>query len=210
MADTEAMASSDRQGRLSFRAVTCINVDEYAGLSPDHSQSYAYYMHEHLFRHVDVDPSRTNIPDGTAINLAQEAQRYDGVIEALGRIDLILLGLGANGHIAFNEPGSPPDSRTRVVDLAPATLEANSRFFAGSQDQPAAALIIGIATIRHARRILVTATSREKSGAVKGMLFGQSSSACPAATLAFHADLALLFDRGAASAVGDTVCLASV
>ena len=167
--------------------------------------AWYYYMHERLFRHVDVDPSRTNIPDGTAIDLAQEAQRYDGVIEALGRIDLILLGLGANGHIAFNEPGSPPDSRTRVVDLAPATLEANSRFFAGSQDQPAAALTIGIATIRHARRILVTATSREKSGAVKGMLFGQSSSACPAATLAFHADLVLLFDRGAASAVGDTV-----
>jgi len=187
-----------RGGRVSFRQVTCVNVDEYVGLGPDHPQSYATYMRETLFRHVDAGPDRVHGPHGAAPDPVQEAARYERLIESLGGFDLLLLGLGVNGHIAFNEPGSSPDSSTRVVELAPATLRANSRFFAGSSGQPTKAITIGIATILRARRIVVLATGVTKAKAVQAMLSGGPMSVWPAAALADHPDVRLLLDRAAA------------
>lgn len=187
-----------RRGEVSFRRATSVNVDEYVGLSPDHPRSYASYMREHLFRSVDFDPQRTHIPDGSAADPEREARRYEGLIETLGGLDLLLLGLGGNGHIAFNEPGSSAASRTRVVRLTPATLRANRRYFAADHEQPGSAITIGLATILQARRIVVIATGAAKSAAVDAMLTGAPVADCPAAVLASHSRVQLLLDDAAA------------
>lgn len=187
-----------RRGEVSFRRATSLNVDEYVGLAPDHPRSFAHFMHEHFYRHVDVDPRRRHIPDGCASDLRREARRYEDLIGTLGGFDLLLLGLGGNGHIAFNEPGSSAQSRTRVVRLTPATLAANRRFFACPEEQPGSALTIGIATILAASRIVVVATGAEKSAAVEAMLARAPIEQCPAAALADHGDVRLLLDHAAA------------
>ena len=183
--------------KVSFRRVTSVNVDEYVGLPPDHPQSYATYMQVHLFRHVDIDPRRTHIPDGAASEPEREAKRFEALIEALGGFDLLLLGLGRNGHIAFNEPGTSPRSETRVVRLASATLQANRRFFAPGEPQPGTAITIGLATIVKAREIMVLATGASKAAAVEAMLTGVPVVDCPAAVLADHANVQLLLDEAA-------------
>ena len=183
-----------RQGRVSFQPATCVNVDEYVGLSADDPQSFTDYMREHFFRHVDVEPHRRYIPDGTAADLGREARHYEELIQSLGGFDLLLLGLGVNGHIAFNEPGSSVDSRTRVVRLTQPTLEANRCFFTCSEEQPRSALTIGIGTILAARKILVVATGAAKASAVKAMLTGAPITNCPASALAMHRDVRLFLD----------------
>lgn len=187
-----------RAGRISFRRAACLDIDEYVGLGPQHPQSYASYLRETFFRHIDVDPARIHCLQGAAAEPTHEAARYERLIESLGGLDLLLLGLGVNGHIAFNEPGSAPDSRTRVVDLAPETLRANSRYFAAAADQPRQAITIGIGTILEARRIIVLASGTTKAAAVKAMRSGAPASACPAAALADHPEVELLADRAAA------------
>lgn len=193
----QRLVEAFRQDKVSFHRATVVNVDEYVGLSSDHPQSYASYMREHLFRHVDVDPRRAYIPDGAAIDPDQEAQRYEGLIEALGGFDVLLLGLGSNGHIAFNEPGSPAGSRTRVVRLSPSTLQANRRYFSPGEEQPSSAITIGLGTILTARRIFVVATGTAKSAAVNAMLTGAIPADCPAAMLANSPNVQLLLDDAA-------------
>ncbi len=186
-------------GRVSFRQLATVNVDEYLGAGPEDPRSYAYYMRRHLFRHVDIDPRRTHLPNGLAADPDAEARRYEAVIEGLGGIDCLLLGLGVNGHIAFNEPGSPHTSSTRVVTLAPATLAANGRFFARPEDQPIKAITIGIATILAARRIVVVAVGAAKAPAVQGLFRGDPLSGCPAAALRRHPNTTVILDPSAAA-----------
>ena len=186
-------------GRVSFRQLATVNVDEYLGIGPKDPRSYAFYMRRHLFRYVDIAPQRTHVPNGLAADPAAEARRYEALIEGLGGIDCLLLGLGVNGHIAFNEPGSPRASPTRVVTLAPTTLAANRRFFAALEDQPTKAITIGIATILAARRIIVVAVGAAKAPAVQSLFQGKPLSSCPAAALRGHANTTVILDRSAAA-----------
>lgn len=174
-----------------FRDVTTFNLDEYAGLGPANPHSYHAYMQEHLFRHVDIDPSRAQLPDGTAIDLAAECARYERLISASGGLGLTFLGLGTNGHIGFNEPGTPFTSRTRVVELSEATRAANASLF---QDEPvpARAITMGIATILESRQIVLLVTGEKKRAAVERLRSGTVDESFPASALWNHQDVLVL------------------
>jgi len=187
-----------REGRLSFRAATTFNLDEYVGLPPDHPQSYRHFMREHLFRHVDLDPARTHLPDGTMENPLEAGPAYEAKIRAAGGIDLQILGIGANGHIGFNEPTSSLGSRTRVKTLTPKTLADNRRFFRDGEFQPRLAITMGIATIMEARKIVLLATGRAKADAVRNAVEGPVTGVCPASALQFHPNATVVVDREAA------------
>ncbi len=186
---------------LEFRRVTSFNLDEYWGLDGDHDQSYRYFMNDRLFRKIDIRPWNTHVLNGAAANPDLECRAFETRILAAGGIDLWLLGIGTNGHVAFNEPGSAVDSRTRLVNLAPSTIEANSdgRFFKDAASVPRFALSAGIGTIRAARRILLLATGARKAGAVARALEGPPTTDCPASLLQSHPDCTFIVDREAAS-----------
>lgn len=187
-----------RQGRGSFASVTTFNLDEYIGLSADNSASYAHYMSENFFAHVNIDPNRSHIPSGLATDPDAEAARYEALITAYGGIDLMLLGLGRNAHIGFNEPGSPHDSRTRRVALTPSTLEANAGYFAPGAHQPSHAITMGIGTILECRKIVVLATGIEKAEAVAASVKGPWSERVPGSALIRHRDTTIVLDKAAA------------
>jgi len=185
--------------RLDFSAVTTFNLDEYVGLPGDHPQSYRYFMQQQLFDHINVDLHRTHVPDGTAADLATAACDYEGRIRQAGGIDLQLLGIGSNGHIAFNEPGSAADSRTRVVDLTSETIEANARFFDSPDQVPRKAITMGIGTILEARQIVLMATGSKKADAVYRALHGPVTTENPASLLRQHSQVVFVLDREAAA-----------
>lgn len=187
-----------REENLSFAKTTTINLDEYWGLDGDHDQSYRYFMQEHLFNHIDIRPWNTFVPNGKATDPALEGQAYEAKIRACGGVDLWLLGIGTNGHIAFNEPGSAPDSRTRQVDLTPETIEANARFFESETDVPQKALTVGIATICDARQILLLATGANKAKAIQHATQDTPHTDCPASYLQNHSQCTFLLDTDAA------------
>ena len=152
------LVAAARAGDVSFRAVSSFNLDEYVGVASQSPGSFHAYMQEHLFGHVDMEPGRARIPDGMAGDIAAEAARYEALIAAAGGIDLLLLGIGANGHIGFNEPGSDFTSRTREIRLDEATRIANAHNFPYPASVPERAITMGIATILEARSILLIAT----------------------------------------------------
>lgn len=186
---------------VSLANIHTVNLDEYIGLADDHPNSYHYYMYSHFFQYTDLPLSNQHLPSGTAEDFNEESRRYEKQIEELGGIDTQLLGIGANGHIAFNEPGSPFDGRTRVVDLSPSTVEANSRYFAEGEKVPNQAVTMGIGTIMESRRILMLASGEEKADAVKEMLTGEIRESCPATALQRHDDVTLIADTEALAAV---------
>ncbi len=187
-----------QHGRGSFAAVTTFNLDEYIGLAADDPASYAHYMSENLFAHVNIDASRTHIPSGMAVDPDIEAARYESLITAYGGIDLMLLGLGRNAHIGFNEPGSAHGSRTRRVSLTPSTIEANAGYFAPGARQPSHAITMGIGTILECRKIVVLATGPEKAEAVAASVNGPSSDDVPGSALMRHHDTTIVLDKAAA------------
>lgn len=191
-----------KKGIGSYRFVTSFNLDEYLGLTPASPASYAHYMRENLFSHIDIDWSRTNIPDGAAPDAELQAKRYEALIAAAGGVDLMLLGLGRNAHVGFNEPGSPHSSRTRRVDLTPSTLEANAGYFASGSRQPTQAITMGIGTILECRRIVVLATGLEKAEAVAASVNGPISDSVPGSALSQHPDTTFVLDREAARDLG--------
>lgn len=186
------------KGHGSYRAVKTFNLDEYIGLPATDPASYAHYMRENLFSHVDIDWSRTNIPDGSAADADDEAKRYEALIKAAGGIDLMLLGLGRNAHIGFNEPGSSHASRTRRVDLTASTLAANAGYFTPCVRQPTQAITMGIGTILECRRIVVLATGPEKAEAVATSVNGPTSEDVPGSALSHHSDTTFVLDKAAA------------
>jgi len=186
-------------GLVSFKNVMTFNLDEYVGLSPDHHQSYSYYMNENLFSHVDVTADRTNIPSGLADNLDQECEQYDARIEAAGRIDIQLLGLGHNGHIGFNEPEEELSSGTHVVQLAEETKQANARFFSETEEVPAQAITMGVGTILKAKMLMLVVKGADKAEIVKRALTGPITTQCPASLLQTHPNLVVLVDEAAGS-----------
>ena len=184
---------------LDFSQACSFNLDEYIGLGPDHPQSFRYFMQSQLFDLINIDPNATHVPNGLVSDIAAHAQQYEEQIRESGGIDLQLLGIGNNGHIAFNEPGSAIDSRTREVDLTPDTIDANARFFDSIDDVPKRAITMGIGTICEAARIVLMATGQAKSSAIQAAIEGPRDLSNPASLLQGHSDLTFVLDQAAAS-----------
>ncbi len=191
-----------QKGDLDFSGVTTVNLDEYKGLTKDNDQSYYYFMHHHLFGKVNVDPTRTFLPDGTEKDSAKACADYDQVIEKTGGVDLQLLGLGHNGHIGFNEPADEFKASTNCVDLTESTIRANQRFFASIDEVPRQAYTMGIGTIMHARKILVVVSGQDKAQIVKDAFFGTITPKVPASVLQLHQDVTVVADEAAFSLIG--------
>jgi len=161
----------NKEGKLSFKNVKTFNMDEYIGLPANHPQSYRNFMMENLFKHIDIDPKNIHIPDGTASDLEKECKSYEEAISAEGGIDLFLGGMGVDGHIAFNEPGSSLNSRTRIKTLTEETKVVNSRFFDGDPSKvPGIALTVGVGTIMDAREVVIIVSGRSKARALKAVV----------------------------------------
>lgn len=192
-------------GETSFRGVTSFNLDEYIGLAPENSQSYRYFMEEHLFSHVDIAAKNTFLPSCKRDDNPRKVGRaYEEKILASGGIDLQILGIGSNGHIGFNEPSSSLASRTRVKTLTRETVDANSRLFDDGDFQPHLAMTMGIATILEARHILLLATGENKAAAIRDAIEGPLCAHCPASALQMHRRAVMVLDRAAASALEET------
>lgn len=181
---------------LDFTDMTSINLDEYVGLAPDNVQSYHYFMQEHLFKFKPFKASY--VPDGLAKDVQAECDRYNQLIKDTP-IDLQVLGIGQNGHIAFNEPGTPFDSVTHEVNLTESTIQANSRFFDSIDEVPKSAICMGISNIMTAKEILLIAKGKNKAQAVKDMLEGPITEAVPASVLQKHPHVTVVLDQDAAS-----------
>jgi glucosamine-6-phosphate deaminase len=198
------LVAANRAGAVSFKTACSFNLDDYVGVAPASPGSFHAFMQQHLFEHIDIEPARAHIPDGTAPDIAAEAARYEALIKAAGGIELQLLGIGANGHIGFNEPGSDFSSRTREVALDEATRLGNAGSFPDAA-VPERAITMGIATILEARSIVLLATGREKAAAVAAAIEGPLTPACPASALRLHGSVHILCDEAAASALGNGV-----
>ncbi len=186
---------------VDFARVRTFNLDEYLGLPADHPQSYYSYMRTHLFDRVDIPPAQTHLPNGMAIDPEAECARYEQALRAAGGLDLVILGVGHNGHIGFNEPGTSWSSRTRRVQLAQRTREANARFFGSLDKVPTEALTMGIGTILEARRILLLASGESKAEIVRRTLQAAPSEEIPSTALRAHPDVTVLLDRAAAGSL---------
>ena len=187
-----ALVDMYKNGEISFKDVTSVNLDEYYPITPSNDQSYRYFMNYHLFDHVDIDKANTNVPDGTAADPVAEGHRYEQLITDLGGIDLQILGIGRNGHIGFNEPDTKLMLDTHVTDLTESTIEANSRFFASVNDVPRQALTMGMGSIFKARKIIVMASGSSKKDAVAAMLERMVDTSFPATMLNFHPNVTLI------------------
>ena len=185
-----------KAGEISFARARSFNLDEYVGLDGSHDQSYRYFMNENLFKHIDIDLANTRVPDG--INTAIAAE-YDKEIEAAGGIDLQLLGIGVDGHIGFNEPGTPWDSVTHVVELTENTREVNSRFFASLDEVPTHAVTMGIKTVMNARSIILMAIGKSKAEIVRAFIQGPVTTEVPASILQLHPAVEVYLDPEAAA-----------
>lgn len=191
-----------REGLLSFKGVRSVNLDEYVGLAPTHNQSYAYFMAKNLFDRIDISPEDTHLPSGIATDPEIECQRYDRLLDRMGRVDIQLLGIGHNGHIAFNEPDSHFPKDTSLISLADSTVKANSRFFDSTDNVPKQAISMGIGRILRAKRILLLATGRAKADILEKALFGKITPQIPASILQFYqGELTVVCDTEAFSTI---------
>ena len=195
----KCLIEDNKQGKISFKEVRSWNLDEYLGLPGTHDQSYRYFMNQNLFDSIDIDKANTHVLNGMTTDWKQEVADYEAAIKAAGGIDLQVLGIGSDGHIAFNEPGSSLTSRTRIVSLTPQTIEDNARFFAKAEDVPKQALSMGVGSIMEARRIVLLAFGANKADAVQGMVEGGVSQFCTASALQTHQDAWVFCDEAAAS-----------
>lgn len=196
----DELIKQHKAGKLSFKKVVTFNMDEYVGLPPEHPQSYHYFMEEHLFRFIDIERKNVHILDGMASGLASECKRYEEAIEAAGGIDLFLGGLGSDGHIAFNEPGSSLTSATRIKTLTSETVLANSRFFNGDVSKvPKQALTVGVGTICSAREVVILAAGETKARAVMQAVEGAVSQMWPVTVLQAHKEAIIVCDEAAAA-----------
>ncbi|MDN3425723.1 glucosamine-6-phosphate deaminase [Microbacterium sp. APC 3898] len=190
-----------REGRVSFRAVSTFNLDEYAGLSMEDANSYQWYMTDKLFAHVDVPARQIHLPDGMSQDFEQECLNYERQIQEAGNIDIQVLGLGLNGHIGFNEPGTSFLSRTHVVDLDESTREANARFFPSIDEVPTQAISMGIASIMESKKILLLVSGKEKAEALYQAMNSPVSEEFPATILQLHPEVTVIADELALSKV---------
>ncbi len=184
-------------GEISFAEAVTYNLDEYYPLSPDHVQSYRFFMNRNLFDKVDINKANTHIPNGLAKDPDEEGDRYDKAVEAAGFIDLQVLGVGQNGHIGFNEPEDELYEGTHLTSLTQDTINANSRFFMKTSDVPTRAITMGMGSILKAKKILVLASGKNKHFVVSKMLSGRITTAVPATLLQTHRDVILICDKAA-------------
>lgn len=183
---------------INFSDITTVNLDEYVGLSGDHDQSYRHFMNTNLFNHININKSRTFVPNGLAEDIEEECRSYDAKIQELGGTDVQLLGVGNNGHIAFNEPDTNLVSGTHLTGLTENTIESNARFFESKADVPTTALTMGLGEIMKSKKIIVIASGEGKAEAVKAMLNGKISTDMPASMLQMHRDVVVIIDEDAA------------
>lgn len=187
-----------REGLLDFSQATTFNLDEYLGIPSEHPQSFISYMHRHLWDQVNLRKENVHIPESLPIDPDQECARYESLIREAGGIDLAVLGLGENGHVAFNEPGTPFGSLTHVAELSEETREAEASRFGGPENVPRHAITMGIRTIMNARELLLLASGEEKAGVLSRALRGPVTPEVPASVLQLHPALTVLADVAAA------------
>ncbi|HCJ58300.1 MAG TPA: glucosamine-6-phosphate deaminase [Clostridiaceae bacterium] len=193
------LISMYKEGKLSFKDVTTFNLDEYEGIPKEDENSYYRFMRDNFFSHIDIDKERTNIPDGMSCDVEEECRDYERRIEKAGGIDLMVLGIGNNGHIGFNEPASYYAGITHRVKLHQNTIEANARFFGSVEKVPKYAVTMGIKSIMHCRSIMILASGKAKAGAIKKALEGSITPELPASVLQLHRDLTVIVDEEAGS-----------
>jgi len=184
--------------KISFSQVHSFNLDEYVGLKPDHPQSYRYFMEENLFSHIDLPQENIRVPSGLTFS-DEDVKEYEDAIANAGGIDLQLLGLGNNGHIGFNEPGTPLEALTHVVTLTESTRQANKRFFDSIDEVPTHAVTMGNRSVMNCRGIILIALGEAKAKAVKAALTGPVTPEVPASVLQLHPNCEIYLDEAAAS-----------
>lgn len=195
---TELIRAHRDEG-VTFAHVSAVTLDEYVGLPPDHPQSYHEVIRQEFTRHVDIDDARVFSPDGDPARAMDAGERYEKVLTELGGVDVQILGIGTDGHIAFNEPGSSLQSRTRIKTLTDQTRSDNARFFGSLDEVPIHALTQGLGTILDARRVALMATGQAKAQAIAAMVEGPMSASCPASVLQWHPHVTVCVDEAAAS-----------
>jgi len=195
------LVEAHRSGGLDFSRVTTFNLDEYVGLAPDHEQSYRRFMDTRLFDHVNVRKERTHVPDGLAQKLNEYCELYEQMIRDAGGIDIQVLGIGRDGHLGFNEPGTSLASRTQVVALAPETIEDNARFFESKDEVPRFAITMGVQSILDARKCLLLASGESKAEALRGCVEGPITAMLTASALQMHPNAVVIADEAAASSL---------
>lgn len=185
-------------GEISFKGITTFNLDEYCDLDKHDKNSYYTFMHENLFNHVDIKEENVNFLDGNAEDCDAESKRYAAAIKAAGGIDLQLLGIGTNGHIAFNEPADKFTDEAFKVTLTQSTIDSNQQYF-GDVPMPRYAMTMGIGSIMRSKKILLIATGEKKAKAIKAMVSGEVTPQIPCSILNEHSDVIIMLDKAAAS-----------
>ncbi|WP_394233364.1 glucosamine-6-phosphate deaminase [Niallia oryzisoli] len=192
-----------QSNQLTFQHISTFNLDEYVGLHPSDFNSYHYYMMSHLFDAIDIPKSQTHLPNGMAKDLTKECEHYEKQIDNLGGIDIQLLGIGHNGHIGFNEPGSSFNSRTRIIKLTDSTRSSNAKFFPSIDEVPTHAITMGIATILECKEIVLLASGTSKASVMEKLINGKPSEQLPASALKLHQHVTIIADRDALALVNE-------
>ena len=192
------LISLHQQKKVSFANVVTFNMDEYLGLTQEHDQSYYYFMHDNFFNHIDIRKENVNILNGMAKDIDAECQRYEDKIKSYGSIDLFLGGTGVNGHLAFNEPGASPASRTRKVALTESTIRANARFFGNDMSKvPTESLTVGVGTVLDSKEVLIMMSGENKSQALMQTVEGAVSQFWPITAIQLHGRSIVVCDESA-------------
>ncbi|WP_428909884.1 glucosamine-6-phosphate deaminase [Niallia sp. Krafla_26] len=191
------LVKDHQNGGTSYKEVSSFNLDEYVGLSGDDPNSYRYFMDEHLFNHVDISKENTHVPLGNTEDHQQHCQDYENLLKERGGVDLQILGIGPNGHIGFNEPGTSFQSETQVVELMDSTREANARFFNSIDEVPTHAISMGIATIMRSKEIILMVSGETKREALAQLLNGEVNENFPASILKNHPNVTVIADKDA-------------
>ena len=186
-----------KEKKVDFSNVVTFNLDEYIGLSQEHPQSYHYFMKDNFFKHINIKPENYHLPDGMAEDIPKSCREYEEFTKKCGGIDIQLLGIGANGHIAFNEPGSSLGSRTRVKTLSEKTIKDNSRFFSSINEVPRYAITMGIGTIMESKILLLLASGNNKADAIAKTIEGPITSMVPATIVQLHPHATIVIDKEA-------------
>ncbi|MEC0282176.1 glucosamine-6-phosphate deaminase [Terribacillus saccharophilus] len=195
----DALIEMYNQKRISFAEAATFNLDEYVGLHSDDENSYAYYMNQHLFQHIDLSPEKAHLPDGRANDMDKACQAYEQLIEEAGGIDLQVIGIGLNGHIGFNEPHTPFEQRTHVVELDKTTRSANARFFPSLEAVPTHAITMGIQNIMESKELLLLVAGEQKASVLERLVYGDKTEAFPASIIKEHPNVTIIADQGALS-----------
>jgi len=190
-----------KNGSVDFSQVKTFNLDEYYPIRKDNQQSYAYYMQDHFFNHVNINTNNIHIPNGESDNIIAECESYNEKIYGCGGIDLQILGIGNNGHIGFNEPDVSFEARTHLVKLDQQTIEANARYFESEKEVPEQAISMGIGNIMHSKKIVLMASGKSKASIIAKTVFGDISPNVPASILQLHNDVTFILDQEAAEEI---------